>query len=382
MALSRSSITPNHKTTKNPAEFIHRIFVEKSAVSLHYTQEILNRVTNIPIEIITDNTMAGHAVGPYPSNLTQGKHNLLLCKNQGKFLKPCPGTKEYQCCDYQVLNIGMNCPMDCVYCILQAYLNNPWLSFFVNTDDLLTELDQAFQKAPDKFFRIGTGEFTDSMALDTLTGLSPVLIEYMRDKSCAVLELKSKAAVINHLKNLNHNGRTIMAWSLNTPQIMAEEEFKTATLNERLTAAAQCSEWGYKLAFHFDPVIYHPNWQQGYTETIIRLFTMIDKKQIVWISMGGLRFLPQLKNIAAQRFPNSTFFSEEFIIGLDGKPRYFKTLRVEMYQLLLKQLYRYAAPETCIYLCMESDEVWQQVFGYTPAERGGIGAMLDKAAQS
>jgi spore photoproduct lyase len=206
------------------------------------------------------------------------------------------------------------------------------------------------------------------------------LIEYFKDKN-AVLELKSKAVVLDHLQDADHNGRTVMAWSLNSPAIMEREELRTASLDQRLAAAKQCADWGYRLAFHFDPIIYHPGWQQGYTETIDRLFEAVPAEKIAWISLGALRFLPNLKAIATSRFPNSRFFHEEFVLGLDNKYRYFRKLRVEMYNLLATRIKQYADPETCVYFCMESDEIWQEVFGFVPEEKGGVPAMLDRAGQ-
>jgi len=363
----------------DPASYISIIHVETDCIDHPVTREILARAGSIPIEIITEGNNMVPDLGFYPKTLTAGKRHLLLGKNRGRFFKPCPGTKEYICCDYQVLNIGMNCPMDCVYCILQAYLNNSYLSFFVNIEDLLRELTEALSHTPDRFWRIGTGEFTDSLALDRLTGLSRVLVQFMRDKNSAVLELKTKTDVVENLEGLDHGGRTVVAWSLNSPLIVAGEELRTASLQKRLAAAARCASWGYKLAFHFDPIIYHQGWQDGYAETIERLFTTVPKENIAWISMGCLRYLPALKKIAGQRFPNSQFFHEEFIEGLDGKARYFRTLRVEMYQFLYQHLRQYADPETCIYLCMENNEIWQQVFGFIPDDRGGLPVMLDRA---
>ncbi len=380
MIFEHSHISALNEQATDPAGFIHTIFVEKDCHDLPYTKEILSRAANIPVRIIEDRSTPPLDLGPYPKSLSQGKKALVLCKNRGKFLKPCPATREYRCCGYQVLNTGMNCPMDCVYCILQAYLNNPWLSFFVNTGDLLDELRAAFNREAQRFWRIGTGEFTDSMALDRLTGLSRILVEFMSDKTCAVLELKTKAVVLNHLKDLDHGGRTILAWSLNSPQIVNKQEIRTASLTQRLAAAAQCAAWGYRLAFHFDPIIYHPGWQENYAETITKLFEIVPKENIAWISMGALRYLPSLKTIAAARFPNSKIFDEEFITGLDGKMRYFRSLRTEMYKFLYERLAAGAAPDTCIYLCMESDEIWQEVFGFTPEEKGGLSAMLDRAA--
>ncbi len=375
----------NYETKKSdtgggdPSRLIKQISVEEDCLDLPYTQEILTRAEGLPVTVLPSRSYPP-PTGPYPESLKEGKRHLLLTRNLGRFFKPCPATREYRCCDYQVLNIGMNCPMDCVYCILQAYLNNPHLSFFVNIEDMLAEIKSAFAAEPERFWRIGTGEFTDSMAIDRLTGLSRILVEFMANKEQAVLELKTKSAVIGHLEGLKHQGRTVVAWSLNSPTVMAREELHTASLQQRLQAAAQCADWGYKLAFHFDPIIYHPNWQKGYSETIAQLFAMVPKEAIAWISMGALRFLPNLKNIADSRFPNSRFFHEEFILGLDNKSRYFRKLRVELYRHLHNELQKRAAPHTAIYCCMESDEIWRDVFGYAPEEKGGLATILDQAA--
>jgi len=372
-----------HTAPLDPASIIQHVHVENDCRDLPLTATILANLPGREVRIIPPRSgLDLFAGGITPQSLTSGKKHLVLCKNRGRFLKPCPATREYRCCDYQVLNVGMNCPMDCVYCILQAYLNNPWLSFFVNTDELLTELTAAFAENPQTFRRIGTGEFTDSMALDRVTGLSRILIDFFKDQPNAVLELKSKAVALDNLKHCAHGGRTIMAWSLNSPEIMAKEELRTASLDQRLAAAARCAAWGYKLAFHFDPLIYHPGWKEGYQETIDRLFAAVPATSIVWISMGALRFLPALKSIATGRFPRSRFFHEEFVLGLDNKFRYFRPLRTEMYRHMAHHLSRYLDPDTCLYFCMESDEIWREVFGFAPEEKGGLPAMLDRAAQA
>ncbi len=371
---------PKEQNYRSPVDRIKRIYVQKDCAESSYIKEILGRAGNIRVEFISEQDISKKSNHPFTRYLAKGKQELLLCNNKGRFFKSCPGTKEYVCCGYQVLNIGMNCPMDCVYCILQAYLNNPLLSFFVNVDDLLVELDTVFKKDSEKFWRIGTGEFTDSLALDRLTGLSRILVNYIGGKKQAILELKTKTAEIDNLRDLQHHDRTIVAWSLNSPQIIAREELHTASLEQRLAAAAQCSEWGYKIAFHFDPIIYHQDWREGYAETIDMLFRSVPKEKIVWISLGCLRFLPSLRTIAGKRFPNCRFFAEEFVEGLDGKIRYFRTQRIEMYRYLYEKIQQ-ISPETFVYLCMESDEIWQDVFQFIPDDRDGLTAMLNFAAQ-
>ena len=360
----------------DPSKYITSLCVDPQCQDHPYTREIIKR-SGLPVTLVNDHGTP-EVDGIYPENLTRGKQTLFLCQNRGRFFKSCPGTREYNCCGYQVLNIGMNCPMDCVYCILQAYLNNPWLSFFVNIDDLFTELDVALLAEPDRLFRIGTGEFTDSLAIDRLTGFSRHLISYIREKNNVVLELKTKSTVIENLQGIDHGGRVIVAWSLNSPAIMDKEEIRTATLDERLAAAAHCAELGYRLAFHFDPIIWHDGWQEGYSSTIEKLFQAVPKESIVWISLGALRFLPHLKTIATSRFTHSRFFYEEFVEGLDGKSRYFRNQRVEMYKFIVDKLSRFVSDRTCVYFCMESDVIWQEIFGFKPEEKGGLSVMLDQ----
>lgn len=268
--------------------------------------------------------------------------------------------------------------MDCVYCILQAYLNNAYLSFFINIENLFNELTVKLNAHQNSVMRIGTGEFTDSMALDRITGLSERLVNYFGGQSKGILELKSKCAQVDNLKNLGHNGRTIMAWSLNSEEIIKHQEIRAATLDQRLTAAAQCIEWGYDCAFHFDPIIVYPGWESGYREVIVKLFAKIPAERIKWISLGGFRYLPALKRIGTSRFPHVPIFHHEFIEGLDKKQRYYRSFRVELYKLLYTEIKKYSYPQTCIYFCMESDEIWKEVTGFAPEEQGGIPAMLDR----
>ena len=67
---------------------------------------------------------------------------------KGPFWRPCPGTRDYVCCGYQVLQVTLNCPLDCTYCILQGYVNLPALTVFVNVEDLMAELEARWAANP------------------------------------------------------------------------------------------------------------------------------------------------------------------------------------------------------------------------------------------
>lgn len=297
---------------------------------------------------------------------------------RGRFLKSCPGTRHYLCCGYRILNFGVQCTLDCTYCILQTYLNQPHPRLFGNVEDLFQELAEELALHPDTLYRIGTGEFTDSLLLDPWTGFSRQLVRFFAGRTNAVLELKTKTNFIGNLKDLDHGGRTIVAWSLNAENLMRSEEARATSLRERLEAARRCAEWGYRLAFHFDPMIHHQNWREGYGAVLDRLFAAIDPQRVVYISLGALRFMPELKTIIAARHPASRILSGEFIRGLDGKMRYFRDIRVELFRFMVDRL-RSIDPGLCVYLCMEGRDIWREAFGFSPDEREGLPAMLDRA---
>jgi spore photoproduct lyase len=344
---------------------IKRILLEKEAVGYGMTRRILARLPNVPVEVIPDREALKASGRNRAAWLPEAKTTLLLAVQKGPFWRPCPGTKDYICCGYQVLQVTLNCPMDCTYCVLQGYINVPAITIFVNIEDLGNELETRWAESPERVWRLGTGEFGDSLALDDLTGLNAFLIPRLAGQRQAVLEIKSKWPYLDHLLSFGPNPQVIFAWSLNPPEIIPGEEKFAATLEMRLQAAGRAAAAGFRVAFHFDPLIYFPGWEEAYQQTVARLATAVPARAIAWISMGGLRFLPPLRQLILQRFPRSRIAAQEMVLAPDGKLRYFKSLRVEMYARLREWLSQ-AAPGALLYLCMESPRLWREVFGFTP----------------
>jgi spore photoproduct lyase len=347
-----------------------RLVIEKEVADSPLVKRILPDLPNIPVKW----------VNRLREDITAVDGSVLeIAKFKGRFIKPCPGTGFYTCCGYQILHLAIQCSLGCSYCILQAYFPNNNLRLFANLDDMMRQLEEYLTKSRGRVHRIGTGEFTDSLLLDPLTHVSELLVPFFAHQPNAVLELKTKTAQVDLLEKIEHRGHTIVAWSLNPPEVIAREEPGAAVLEERLEAARRCQEWGYRLAFHFDPLLAYPNWKQGYLEVVDRLFSAVDPSRVAWVSLGGLRFMPPLKPIIRNRSPESTILSEEFIPGLDGKLRYFRDLRVEMFRHLARLL-REVSRNLCVYLCMESEDIWREALGFTPVEQGGLSAMLDRQA--
>ncbi|MBW2612656.1 MAG: DNA photolyase [Deltaproteobacteria bacterium] len=352
------------------------IFIERE-IAGHDQVAVVCDSVDAPVRIVDSLKEAYDYVSSHADPVARGKQTLILSKNRGAFIKSCPGTREYQCCDYEILHMASFCNMDCSYCILQTYFHPPVLQLFVNYDDLSAELNRLFARK--RISRIGTGEFTDSLIWERFTQLTPLLVKKFSEQNRAVLELKTKTVAVDALKDLPHNRKTIVAWSLNTEAVIRSEERFTATLSARLKAARRCVAWGYPVAFHFDPIVIYDGCEADYKAVIQQLFAHISPRDIVWISLGTFRYIPALKRIIQDRFTDSKIVYGEFIPGLDGKMRYFKPLRIKIYKKIVAWI-RAAAPDLCIYFCMEDDEVWDSSLGFSSAAAGGLPEMLDASA--
>lgn len=355
------------------------VIVERGSESSPIFHNLRRNLPNVPIQIVDDLVQAGKGDSGIGDGFGTAKRKLYLTRHKGEFFKKCPGSDGQVCCNYFVINFASNCPMDCSYCYLQEYLaDNSSLRVFGNVNDLIDEADRTLSRHRGVFFRIGTGEITDSLALEPYTGMVAELIPYFARQPNVLLELKTKSDCVDGLLDLDPKGRVVVAWSMNPQCVIDQDEHNTATLDERLRAARRCQDAGYRLGFHFDPMIEYPGWETDYQNMLEQTFATIDWRRVAWLSLGVLRNTPGLKRMMRARFPQSTLLTGEQVLCPDGKLRYFYPQRIEMYRKMVSWIRRHA-PTAKIYLCMESREVWQQVFGFAPACEKELGNQMAPA---
>ena len=309
--------------------FPQKIYVVRGNERFSLTRRILDRAAHVPLEFIDDPQALIEEIKMSRDPIGEGKKILLVTRQKGGYVKPCPCTPKYIGCNYFIINAELNCPLDCTYCILQLYLNNPLLTVHANTEQLWQHLDDFLQKTRRRIVRIGTGELGDSLALDHITARSLDLIPYFSTRRNALFE-----------------------------------------------AARLVSQAGYRVAFHFDPLILYPGWEDGYDEVIDNLLTRVDARKIAWISLGSLRFPPALKTVIRRRFPRTKIIYEEFILGKDKKFRYPKPLRSKLYKRVFDRIRKAGGDKFPVYFCMESRDIWQAIQKKTPRSRMEVEKLL------
>jgi spore photoproduct lyase len=283
---------------------------------------------------------------------------------KGDFFRKCPGTKGKVCCNYYVIDQTTNCPYDCSYCFLQSYLNLRAIKFAVNIEDLFNELKPIAESG--KFFRVGTGELSDSLALEPVTKFGEKLINFFKSYPNVVLELKTKSKNVYSLPNVNdYNASFVIGFTLSPENVVKNEELLTASLQERLEASKVAAQKGYKIALHFDPVIFMENAINEYENLIEKIFKI--HKKLAWLSVAGFRYEPKLKYFIEKRFENSFLINGEFIKCSDDKFRYLFPERVKFYRKIIKKVEQ-LSPETPLYFCMEDAKTWETCFEKNPLQ--------------
>lgn len=322
------------------------IFIEDLSLNSAIAKRVKEKFPNTEITVFK---------GKFPvlkESYSERKKNLIIYTEKFDFLKPCPCTKNANCCGYNLINLGFGCLYECNYCFLQQYQNLPAIALPSNIQDFLDKVPTAvFRRGRFNYVRLGSGEFTDSLLFDDITNYSTDIINFFKNRS-EFFEFKTKSVNINNLLKLPAQKNIVVGWSVNPQNIISEVEPLTPSLKERLTAAAKIAGHGYKVAFHFDPVIRHKNWKENYKNVVEQIAENIPKESIVWISIGTLRFNRELKKFIECRFPQNIILDEDFYLSFDGKMRYSDAERQEVYGFL-KPLLEKTFPDTVVYLCME-----------------------------
>ncbi len=333
------------------------LFVEHEAREYSLTQEILALLPHLPAQFIDSyHDMAAQVLG-LNRRIAQEKRALILAVKKGELVKQVERDLFRATPNEYYIIHSMGCPFDCEYCFLYDYLDHQSPTIFVNLPDLqarLHEVIDAHTGEGELIFH--AGEFSDALAYDHLTNLSKPLVELFALKRNARLEMRTKSDYIENLLDLEHRGRTVVSWTFNANDVVKRIEHHTATLEARITAAQCVQAHGYWVGLRFDPLVWYPAWREGYQEMIAKIFAVLDPTLISDISLGVFRATPGLKHVVQQRVRRSWLLAGEMVLCEDGKYRYSKPVRREMYRAIAGWI-RARAPQVKIESCMESPEV-------------------------
>lgn len=353
--LPKLDLDPAQQADLTPRPFSPKtVYIETAVKNSALAQRVRTLFPNATFHETDGKTPVG---SPHFSNRLD---TLLIHREKYDFLKPCPCSCGSAGCGYNLVNLGFGCRFECEYCFLQQYQNLHAVLLPANIDEFLEKIDETtFRTGPFDRPRIGSGEFTDSLVFDDITQYSAQLVPFFRTRPHLQFEFKTKSVNIGGLLAAGGSENIVAAWSVNAAPITNNAEHFTPGLTARLQAACEAARAGYRLGFHFDPVVIYEGYQQDYARTVAEMADTLPHDKIAWISVGTLRFSRELKKAIETRFVQNTILDGEFLLDFDGKMRYAATQRIEVYQFLVPLLRR-TFPKAHVYLCMEDPQIARQ----------------------
>lgn len=290
----------------------------------------------------------------------QREKSLITVKDSDKTIfGMCPVASEKTvCCNLHTIDAVENCIFGCSYCSIQTFYSDE-----IVFDERFAEKLAALELEPGRFYHIGTGQSSDSLAWGNRHGILDALCRFAADHPSILLELKTKSDNVRYFLEAEVPTNLVISWSLNTPTIIANEEHFTASLEKRLAAARQVADRGMGVAFHFHPMVYYDQWQEDYPAIATELLQRFDPAEVRFISFGSVTLIkPVLQKMRA--LGHATKISQmEMVPDPHGKLTYPDEIKVAMFQ----RMYQAFAPwhnEVFFYLCMEKAGIWEQSFGY------------------
>ncbi len=331
----------------------HKIFIENDIKNYKQVKKILNSFNNSEVKIIERyNSIFGKTYKPYLQK--RDNLNLFLAKKRGILIKKTPDNYGLHGESHYYFINSYNCIYECQYCYLQGYFNSPDIVLFLNYKDIINEIENIYRNSnKSKTIWFHAGEFSDSLALSHLSGELNYYFDLFKNLTSAKLELRTKSNNITQLLKQQPIANIITTFSLSPHDITYNIENKTPSLKKRLEAIEKLHQNNFPIGIHFDPIIYSDNYQEQYENLLIELNNAISLDKISYISLGVIRFTPEVFAKVKANYPKSKILGDNFIKSFDNKIRYSRPKRTKILLSIKELCIKSGIDKKKIYLCME-----------------------------
>ncbi len=279
--------------------------------------------------------------------------------NNKKIFGRCPVASEKTiCCNLMTMDTVQNCDFDCSYCCIQTFYKGNKVKVENNLIEKLKSHD--FDK--NKTYHIGTGQSSDSLLWGNRGNVLNDLVQFAKDNSNIIFELKTKSNNIKYLLENQIPRNVICTWTLNSKTIIENEEHGTATLEQRLESARALSDKGILVGFHLHPIVYYKGWKEDYSYVISEIKRLFKAHELAMISFGTVTFIKDVVNRIRQRDFKSKILQMP-LVDTDGKLSYPSEIKLELFKHIFKELSSFK-DDVFLYMCMENRIYWKEIFGY------------------
>jgi len=268
--------------------------------------------------------------------------------------------EELVCRNVHEFHTTDGCVHRCQYC---EAAGEPIVNMALNIEEFIEKkLDPLLRANPwQKVCRYQT-QAADSLCFEPEYGAIAKFAEYFAGQDDRYLLLHTKSANTDFICDLDHNGRTIVLWSLTSDTVSRVIEQRTGTTAERIEAARRCEQAGCPVRFKFKPIIPVRDWRDETREMVRHMFAathpdVISLCTIMWMPIEELEAAIEPK-LFDQQFLKAAREDAEKMAGSRAGP-FPHRVRAEIYDFFIREIRRY--DETVpVSLSTESFEMWAE----------------------
>jgi hypothetical protein len=303
---------------------------------------------------------AGAPSGAGRERVAAGKRTLVIGEHRSavRFSDEAGNT----CPNYWHFSLTGFCFYDCLYCYLAGVpgvWHSPTIRAYVNLEETIADIDRIATACgrPTAFY---AGKLQDGLSLDPLTRYSAALMPFFAEHPFARQVILTKSADVSDLLRLKHGGNTTLSWSLNPPVVIDAVERNTPSFDARLAAMKACAEAGFPVRAVVMPLVPLDDWPGRYAAMLMRLLKTVPIQRL---TLGGVCSYDNARRLMEQVLGAGNIISRHMAPGerlADGRKRYGRDLRVEMYSRLVN-VARGVRPNLEMALCLEEPAVWGAV---------------------
>ena len=181
------------------------------------------------------------------------------------------------------------------------------------------------------------------------------MIPFFARHRYARMVILTKSADVENLLDLDHSGRTILSWTVNTPEVTHSFEMNTPAIMDRIEAMRRCDRAGYPVRAVVMPIIPMADWQDIYERF---LSVLLESVPLSRITLGSICSYPQAQRLMELKLGKANDISLLLDRGPaksdDGRLRFSRPMREKAYRYLIECIRR-IQPDLEIGLCLEDE---------------------------
>ncbi|MBO94698.1 MAG: hypothetical protein CMI32_07360 [Opitutales bacterium] len=224
---------------------------------------------------------------------------------------------------YNALTI--NCLYDCSYCYLQGMSSSANLVSFINLQDFFSETEEAIlnRKYTNYPFVLCLSLDTDILSFENIVPYCRKWINFAYRHKDFIAEIRTKSTNFHSISGLEPTDRVLLAWTLSPNEVASRYEQGAPSPKQRVLAAKEAVDRGWRIRLCFDPVIPIDGWRELYTECVNEAFGALPIDGIQDATVGTFRMAADHLRVARKNRPEVELLHQNWEVrdGVVALPR-------------------------------------------------------------